>query len=228
MIGMVHNRMGEMPTLVGRMPTVPGLPGGNAPGYTIQGASGVQIQGPPEWERAASTGTFWDRVEAKRYELPPGQGLNGAIAHGMGLGAPIVHGMGLGSLGISEEDLNALAASLHAKGDKLTTGDIAGAMELLTKDERNTLGAKLVSLGVPSTKVTAAKVLVKASDPGVKRNMAIWGVLGTISMAASAYHGYKRNDSIGWAIWWGLMGSLFPVLTPVIGVAQGFAKPKGA
>lgn len=54
----------------------------------------------------------------------------------------------------------------------------------------------------------------------------VWRVLATASMAASVYHGYKRNDSIGWAIGWGFMGALFPVITPVVAVAQGFAKPK--
>lgn len=49
-------------------------------------------------------------------------------------------------------------------------------------------------------------------------------VVRTASMAASVYHGYKRNDSIGWALWWGAAGWLFPIITPAIGVAQGFGK----
>lgn len=53
------------------------------------------------------------------------------------------------------------------------------------------------------------------------------GVVSTASMAASAYHGYKRNKSVGWALWWGLMGGMFPVITPTIAVAQGFGKPEG-
>jgi hypothetical protein len=54
----------------------------------------------------------------------------------------------------------------------------------------------------------------------------VWGTLATASFAASVYHGYKRNDSVGWAIGWGVLGALFPVITPTIAVAQGFAKPK--
>jgi hypothetical protein len=54
-----------------------------------------------------------------------------------------------------------------------------------------------------------------------------WGLIGTASMAASAWHGYRRNRSVGWAIWWALMGAMFPVVTPVIGVAQGWGKRKG-
>ena len=54
----------------------------------------------------------------------------------------------------------------------------------------------------------------------------LWAFLSTASMAASAYHGYKRNESIGWAVGWGLLGGLFPVIVPTIAVAQGFGKRK--
>jgi hypothetical protein len=51
------------------------------------------------------------------------------------------------------------------------------------------------------------------------------GLIEAASIGLSAYHGYKRNDSVGWAVVWGLLGGVFPVLVPVIGLAQGFAKP---
>lgn len=47
-----------------------------------------------------------------------------------------------------------------------------------------------------------------------------------VSAPVCAYHGYKRNNSIAWALWWSLMGGLFPIFTPVIAVAQGFGKEK--
>jgi len=53
-----------------------------------------------------------------------------------------------------------------------------------------------------------------------------WAVLSTASMAASAFHGYRRNQTVGWALWWGLMGGMFPVITPTIALAQGFGKEK--
>lgn len=219
MIGIVHSRPGET-SLKSRMPAIPGL--------FPQEANGFQLQGPPGYERAASTGTFWDQVAAKQYELPKGQGLGAPIVHGQGLGAPIAHGMGLGGLGLSDEDLNTLAHSLvDPKGPgAVVIPEIHNAMKLLTKDERNTLGVMLIALGVPSTKVTTAKMFARTKDPEFKKRAMIWGVISTISMGASAYHGYKRNDSIGWALWWGLMGSIFPIITPVIGVAQGFGQPK--
>jgi hypothetical protein len=51
-----------------------------------------------------------------------------------------------------------------------------------------------------------------------------WGLVAAASSAASAWHGYRRNNSVGWALWWALMGGMFPVITPVIGVAQGWGK----
>lgn len=75
--------------------------------------------------------------------------------------------------------------------------------------------------GVDPNGTTKAGVL---GSPGAR---AVAGVISTVSMAASAYHGYKRNDSVGWAIGWGLLGALFPIITPTIAVAQGFGKRKG-
>jgi hypothetical protein len=47
------------------------------------------------------------------------------------------------------------------------------------------------------------------------------------SVAASAYHGSKRNGgSIGWGLWWGFVGGVFPVVTPAIAAAQGFGECK--
>lgn len=48
--------------------------------------------------------------------------------------------------------------------------------------------------------------------------------LSTVGVAVGAYHGFKRNDSIGWAIAWGILGGMFPVITTAIAVAQGVGK----
>lgn len=50
--------------------------------------------------------------------------------------------------------------------------------------------------------------------------------LSLASAGLSAYHGYKRNESIGWAIAWGALGALFPVITPAVAMAQGFGQPE--
>lgn len=46
------------------------------------------------------------------------------------------------------------------------------------------------------------------------------------SAGISGYHGYKRNrGSVGWALGWGALGLVFPIITPIVAVAQGYAKP---
>ena len=53
----------------------------------------------------------------------------------------------------------------------------------------------------------------------------VWTVAGTAASAALAYHGYKRNNSVGWAVGWFLLGAFWPISLP-IAFAQGFAKPR--
>lgn len=50
--------------------------------------------------------------------------------------------------------------------------------------------------------------------------------LSTISAAACAYHGYKRNESVGWAFGWAFFGSVAPFFALPVALAQGFGKPK--
>jgi len=47
-------------------------------------------------------------------------------------------------------------------------------------------------------------------------------VAGTASVGALAYHGYRRNNSIGWALVWGIIGGAFWPLAIPISLAQGF------
>lgn len=48
------------------------------------------------------------------------------------------------------------------------------------------------------------------------------------SAGFSAWHGYKRNhDSVGWGFAWMGLGALFPVITPIVALAEGYAKPAG-
>lgn len=70
---------------------------------------------------------------------------------------------------------------------------------------------------------------VDNSQPKLNPGM---GALSTVLVAGSyaggamgVYHGYKRNDSIGWALGWGLVGSMFWPITVPLMFAQGFGKP---
>jgi hypothetical protein len=97
-----------------------------------------------------------------------------------------------------------------------TTPTLAGPPNPFSRRAKNVVGSAtgrnvISSLGAP------------AGDTPYYYTPA-YQLVATASMAASAFHGYKRNESVGWALWWGLMGGMFPVITPVIAVAQGFAK----
>ena len=50
-------------------------------------------------------------------------------------------------------------------------------------------------------------------------------ILLVLSAGFSGYHGYKRNhDSVGFGFAWALAGTLLPIITPAVAVAQGYAK----
>jgi len=70
--------------------------------------------------------------------------------------------------------------------------------------------------------------LVVDSGPTVlKRTLAItYAIASVAGTGIGAYHGYKRNDSVGWAIVWALLGGLFPVVVIPVAYAQGIGKQK--
>ena len=53
-----------------------------------------------------------------------------------------------------------------------------------------------------------------------------YAVAGMAGMSLAAYHGYKRNNSFGWAVGWAFLGGLAPVIVIPVAFAQGFGKRK--
>ena len=51
-------------------------------------------------------------------------------------------------------------------------------------------------------------------------------IMSSVGAATAAYHGYKRNQSVGWAIGWALLGGLAPLITNGVALAQGFGDRK--
>lgn len=95
------------------------------------------------------------------------------------------------------------------------------------------LGQVRLAKGMSQAVVGPAPVVVQGPpsspslDPFMWPGIAVGALEGVVllgSIAASAYHGYKRNNSTGWAVWWGFMGLLFPIVTPAVAIAQGFGK----
>lgn len=51
--------------------------------------------------------------------------------------------------------------------------------------------------------------------------------LGVAAMGLAAYHGYKRYNSAGWAVAYGILAGISPWITLGVSVAQGFGKRRG-
>jgi hypothetical protein len=84
----------------------------------------------------------------------------------------------------------------------------------------NANGNVMVPLGPPANGAVNGNANGKKMVPAP----GWYWALSAGSSAASAYHGYRRNQSVGWALWWALMGGMFPLVTPAIGLAQGWGK----
>ena len=54
----------------------------------------------------------------------------------------------------------------------------------------------------------------------------VFYALSIAGAGLGAYHGYKRNDSVGWGVGWGVLGAMFPIFVVPIAMAQGFGKRK--
>jgi hypothetical protein len=73
----------------------------------------------------------------------------------------------------------------------------------------------------------ADAAVVPAAEPEPSSGYAtLAAITGPLFAAIGIYHGYKRNDSIGWALGWGLMTAALPIIMIPIALAQGFGKSK--
>jgi len=112
-------------------------------------------------------------------------------------------------------------SNLYETGHNVICGGLPEAMESRTTAPlldpmyvQNNNRSAVVFKGEPS-----------ALDP-VSIIAPVYSLIAMVSSGLSAYHGYKRNNgSLGWGIGWGVLGGLFPIITPSIAAAQGFGKP---
>ncbi len=99
------------------------------------------------------------------------------------------------------------------------TGNPYGELDYLPDDD-NMVDDDFSNGVVDATGMGDVSVGVGQSSMGP-----VLGVIGLLSSGLSAYHGYRRNDSIGWGVGWGILGAVFPIITPAIAFAQGFGQP---
>jgi hypothetical protein len=137
--------------------------------------------------------------------------------------------------GISTDDANAIGKKLANQSvgwGAISARDLAAALKVYDPTTRQQIIAAYQIAGGSLSLLNDAQERIKYEEnpPSggwlTSRNVTYWSIISTISGAVSAYHGYKRNNSVGWGIGWFILGSIFPVLTPVIAFAQGYAKPR--
>lgn len=109
-----------------------------------------------------------------------------------------------------------------------SASNVAEFLKPYPEAERISLAQQLISRGVDAKAISMGLNFLSASARVRSMWPTISGVLAIASAGASAYHGYRRNQSIAWALWWFLMGSVFPVVTPALALAQGFGKKKAS
>lgn len=79
-------------------------------------------------------------------------------------------------------------------------------------------------LNPESSPAPAAPTLAFPTVSPAVRFIAI--TLDLLSTAGLAFHGYRRNKSIGWAIGWAILGGAFPIIGWPVAIAQGFGQQK--
>jgi hypothetical protein len=144
---------------------------------------------------------------------------------------------GFGALGaLTDDDKNKLAEQVKTASNAFIGGDVRSILAAIPNDaDRSDVALKAIQIGGNAAEINRALDSIK-SDIEFKKAFNVpmpvrifWGVASVVSTGIGAYHGYRRNnDSIGWALWWALMGGLFPIVTPAIAFAQGFGKPRRA
>lgn len=84
--------------------------------------------------------------------------------------------------------------------------------------------ARPVNQGVTSAMAIGEDTSLEAATRAfAQESMKPWRLAVT---GAMAYHGYRRNRSVGWAFGWAIFGNMFPIISSAVALAQGFGQRK--
>lgn len=103
-------------------------------------------------------------------------------------------------------------------------GDVISQTDPCTLNPNDPICQQFWSGSATPAASTAAMTLPTWSE--MSGWMKIWMGLSVLGTAIGAYHGAKRTGSVGWAIGWGLLGSLAPIIVIPVAFAQGISTPK--
>lgn len=95
-----------------------------------------------------------------------------------------------------------------------------------TFQDVNGFGASPDGLGMPPLGATVTLAEEPPVNPARKALIVAYSLASIAGAGLGAYHGYKRNNSVGWALGWAFLGSLFPIITIPVSMAQGFGERK--
>jgi hypothetical protein len=73
-----------------------------------------------------------------------------------------------------------------------------------------------------------AEAVAEGAFVGMSALTIAYMALSAAGTAVGAYHGWKRDESVGWAIGWALLGGIAPFIVIPVAFAQGMGKKKGA
>ena len=121
----------------------------------------------------------------------------------------------LGKLSGSDEILDPWAADAQATG-ALNASEHQSVVEstAVIPGQATSIGNREVGYGMA------------ALDAGTQKALKFWVPISLLSGMLSAYHGYKRDRTAIASFGWGVLGSMFPLITPAVAVAQGFGKSR--
>ena len=123
----------------------------------------------------------------------------------------------------TDETVGKLVDGLLAKSPSPSPDELAAFLKLLSGEERDAATRILITRGVHPMVITTAQAQPREDAWATAKR---WAPI--VASATAAIHGYRRNQSLLWALWWGVWGSLFPLTTSAISVAQGWGQRKGA
>lgn len=138
----------------------------------------------------------------------------------------------LGGLGSSMRMLRGLGGLGQAVIGDNPEGAITAESAVIATDSLDETGRPFPGQSVPTSPapIESMPASMGVSLPNVSMRRGTLGValsLSLLSGAASAYHGWKRDGTPIAAWGWFTLGSMFPIVTPIIAVGQGYGKRRG-
>lgn len=122
-----------------------------------------------------------------------------------------------------DSQVSGLVDGFLAKSPNPSVDELTAFLKLLSGEERDAATRILVTRGVHPMTVSTAMAAPRQAAWSTFRQ---WAPI--VAAAAAGIHGYRRNDSILWGLWYFAWASIFPIATSALTIAQGWGVSKKA